>query len=133
MSTRIIGYLLAISLAGGGVASCRTQRPGDAETTVDTAYAIAAYRTEAQARLDHVAIQIARLRVGAEEQAGVAERLEGLDRRREELGRQIEAFDPSAADWERRAAALDSALAILGQDVDRLSRETPGARSRQAS
>jgi hypothetical protein len=130
MTPRIIGLLLAFPVAGGGLASCAVEGADEADTTVDTAYVIAAYRTEAQARLDHLAIRIARLRVGADGQAGLGERLAGLDDRREQLGRQIEAFDPSAADWERLAATLDSALTALDRDVDRLSGEAPEAPSR---
>jgi hypothetical protein len=133
MSPRIIGLLLTFPLAGAWLASCRAEGAGEAEpeadTMVDTAYAIAAYRTEAQARLDHLAIRIARLRVRAEAGDGLGGELAGLDRRREQLGRQIEAFDPSATDWERQAATLDSALADLDRDVDRLSNEVPEAPS----
>jgi hypothetical protein len=133
VSPRVVWLLLAFPLIGGGLASCRAESAGDADTTVDTAYAIAAYRTEAQARLDHLAIRITRLRVGAGEQARLAEQLDGLDARREQLGRQLEAFDPSAVDWERQAAALDSALAALGRDVDRLASDAPEAPSPRSS
>lgn len=121
---RFGGLLIGACLTGGGCSPAPDRAAAD--TGADTAYLVAAFRIEAQARLDHLAVRLARLRLAAEHRAEWAPALDTAEARRARLADRIRAFAPEAADFTHASGALVGDLDALRRDIDQLAGRLAG-------